>query len=245
MKSPLIFLRFAFVLPALFSANAARADDSVRVGVVVEVTAAGKKIDRPAPGKPAYYEPVILGYREMGGVLVFWQRPPPPPADVKRALLQAFATQGYLVAPAQAPASIVLACRWGIVDPESQPVFDAGDQAIDKIEPVNESELLAIVVGQRWYDIFPTDDPNARELVAGLHDKEASRYFLIISALDAQAFANHQQVLLWRAHVTTQYWGHYLDQVLGTMIRESAPFLGKKTTRPQIITSSASPLLLK
>jgi hypothetical protein len=157
-------------------------------------------------------------------------------------LVRALAPQGYLVAPKQTPASLVLACRWGVVDPEMQPTFNAEDSAIDKIEPVNQSEMLALIVGRGWYDIYPTDDPNARELVAGLHDKEASRYFLIISALDARAFANHQDVLLWRAHVSTQYWGHYLDQVLGTMITVSAPLLGEKTTRPQIITAPAAGL---
>ena len=242
MKTKFFCLRAAFGLTTLLSAGALRAGDDIRVGVVVEVTHEGKKIDRPMPNRPAYYEPVILGYREMGGVLTFWQRPSPPPAEVKRALVQALAAQGYLVAPPQTPASLVLAVRWGVVDPEMQPVFDSKDSAIDKIEPVDSSQMLAIVVGQGWYDIYPTSDPFARELTANLHDKEASRYFLIISALDAQAFANHQQVLLWRAHVTTQYWGHYLDQVLGTMITASAPLLGTKTTRPQIITASAAPL---
>ncbi len=235
MKTHLVFLRLVFCAsPRCFPGAPRLPATTIRIGVVVEVTDAGKKIDRPAPDKPAYYEPLVLGYREMGGVLVNWQRPPPPPADVEHALVDALAGQGYLVAPSQTPASLLLVCRWGIVDPEMKPVFDAKDQAIDKIEPVNDDELLALIVGQGWYDIYPSGNPNARELVANLHDKNASRYFLIISALDARAFANHKQTLLWRAHVTTQYWGHYLDEVLGTMITASAPLLGTQTTEVQI-----------
>jgi hypothetical protein len=243
MKTHLVFLRIVFGAVALFSGRAALASDDLRIGVVVEVTDAGKKIERPAPDKPAYYEPLVLGYREMGGVVTNYQRPPPPASDVERALVQALAAQDYLVAPSQTPASLLLVFRWGIVDGEMKPIFDAKDQAIDKIDPVNDDELLALVVGQSWYELYPSGNPNARELVANLHDKNASRYFLIISALDARDFANHKQTLLWRAHVTTQYWEHYIDEVLGTMITASAPLLGTQTTEVHIITAPASPLI--
>ena len=216
--------------------------DDIRVGVVVEMTDEGRKVARPTPDDPIYYTPVVLGYREMGGILDFWQRSPPAPTDVEHALVQALAAQGYRVAPSKAQASVVLVFRWGVVDPETHPYFESKDNKIDRIEPVNESELLALVVGQPWYSIYPTYDPNARELMADLHDKNASRYFLIVSALDARAFAARKQVLLWRAHVTTPYWGHYLDQVLGTMITTAAPLFGRETGQPRLITASAAPL---
>jgi hypothetical protein len=229
-------------LAALLPARAVLASDDVRVGVIVNVTDAGRKIGRPTPGNPAYYEPFVIGYRELGDVLTYWQRPPPPPEDVKNALIQALASQGYLVAPRQTPASLVLVFRWGVVDPETQPAFASQDNAIDRIEPENEDDMLGLVVGGGWRHIYPSSNPNAQELIANLHGKDGARYFLIISALDARAFANHQQVLLWRAHVTTLYWGHYLDQVLGTMITTAAPLLGTDMNLPQMFTAPTVPL---
>jgi hypothetical protein len=216
--------------------------DSIRVGVVVEMTDAGKAVARPSADKPAYYLPVVLGYREMGGILNYWQRPPPPAEDVQRTLARRLAEQGYLAAPAGQKGSLVLVSRWGVVDPENKPFFESKDSAADRIAPVNDSEMLGLVVGQAWYSIYPTYNPNARELIADLREKDSSRYFLIISAYDADAYANHRQVLLWRAHVTTLYWGHYLDQVLGTLINTAVPLLGTATTEPRIITAPAAPI---
>lgn len=242
MKKLPPLLRIALVVAALLPARAALADDGLRVGVFVETTDAGSKLAHPAPDHPVYYEPFIIGYRELGGVLTYWQRPPPPPDAVKHALIQALAAQGYQVAPPQIPASLVLVFRWGIVDPAMQPLLDPKDEAVDRIEPVNEDAMLGLLVGEPWREIYPTDNPDAREFIANLHAEESSRYFLIISALDARAFAQHRQVLLWRAHVTTLYWGHYFDQVLGTLVTTSAPLLGTRMARPQMLTVPASPL---
>lgn len=241
MKTKNRFLVSALGVAALLSAGGLRASDDVRVGVVVEVTAEGRKI-QPNQGNPVYYRPIVLGYREMGGALTYYQRPAPAPSAVENALIQALAGQGYQVAQGSTPAAEVIVSRWGIVDPEMKPVFNEKDQAVDKIEPVNDSEMIALIVGERWYGIYPSENPDAQELVADLHDQQASRYFLIVSAYDAPAYANHQQKLLWRAHVSSQYWGHYLDQVLQPMITVSAPYFGKRTNRPEMITAEAAAL---
>jgi len=231
------------LLPLLCSARA-MAEDSIRVGALIETTEEGERVLPPSPGHPVYYEPLALGYREMGGRLDFWQRPPPPVETVKGALIRALAGQGYQVAEGPTPASLVLVFRWGVIDPEMRPVFDHKDSAIDRIEPVNGSEMLGLVVGQGWYGIYPSINSNAQEFVAdlGRNDQKESRYFLIVSALDARAFAKGKQVLLWRAHVTTLYWGHYLDEVLGSMINFSAPLFGRVTPVPQIATIPVLPL---
>ncbi len=223
----------------------------------------------PTPDRPVYYLPAFIGYKELGGVLTNYQRPPPPMAGVQHAFIQALAQQGYLVATSHAnPPSIVIAVRWGEIAPELVPGggrFRGGfgdlpdepqrppgaamaggimratpDNHVSRMRLVNRNEIMTYLVGTRWHSpgFYPIIDPNAQELVANLHDLNGGgRYFLLISALDYKAENQGRDVLLWRAHVSTQYWGHYFDQVLGTMIATSAPLLGKETVRPQIITA--------
>src|SRR5262245_40871842 len=65
------------------------------VNIVVDLTAEGKKVPKPSRAHPAYYYPVVGGFRELGALVAGEKRP--PAASVARLLAKALAAQGYLV----------------------------------------------------------------------------------------------------------------------------------------------------
>ena len=221
----------SIVLAALFPANRIFADE-IRVDVVVDVTAEGKKAIRPTPDKPAFYLPLPAGYTERGRVLVHYQRPPPSAPEVQRLVTEALAKQNYQPATKQSPPSLVLVYWWGYIAPEF-----VGPQKSKKIgrggEFVNEVEMLSMVGGET-VDTKNTYDPQIQEIIAA---SRHPRYYLLVSAFDYQAWLHHNSVLLWRAHVSCPVWHHYLDQVLPTLINTGAPLFGQETTAPVLITT--------
>ena len=68
------------------------------------------------------------------------------------------------------------------------------------------------------------------------------RYYVLVSAFDFQSWLHHKPVLLWRAHVSTEQWGHYFDQVVGTLINTAGPLLGRETKVPHFISAPTLPL---
>ena len=68
------------------------------------------------------------------------------------------------------------------------------------------------------------------------------RYYVMISAFDFQSWLHHKPVLLWRAHVSTELWGHYFDQVVGTLINTAAPLFGRETKMPHFVSAQVLPL---
>jgi hypothetical protein len=110
-----LFPRIALAFGALLSARAVLATD-VRVDVVVDFNGGGYKTVRPSPDKPAYYLPLVVGYKQIGDVAAL-QKEPPPAGQVQRMLTKALFDQGYRVATRQFAPSLVLVSRWGVMSP--------------------------------------------------------------------------------------------------------------------------------
>ena len=253
-------IRVAMGLAALLPFRAAADDDAgLRVAVCVDVTPEGAKLAPPAADKPVLYAPVAAGYREVGAILNFYQRPPPADSRVVGQLIRAVAPQGYRVAGPHETASIVLSARWGYVAPTTAPGRHAPPHppsARLRNWITNREVVMSYVIGDKWRDLAVnarrgTLDPGTQEIFDDVRDAanenpggtigRGARYYLIISAFDAPAFARNKPVLLWRAHVSTGYWGHYLDEVLPTLIATAAPLLGRDTPRPVVATVAIVP----
>jgi len=237
--------------PAPFSP--APAVGNLRVGVIIDMTPEGRKIARPSPDNPAYYFPIYIGYKEMGDVLTKWHRAPPPLEEVRRTMTGALLEQGYRVATRMHPPSLAIVFRWGSIAAEvvAQPGVKApmwhgenGNEGFSTVgnliaapaRAVNQDEVMTIIAGDRWGDLDP-NDPGQEEFVS-----LQPRYYLMISALDFPAFTRHKQILLWRAHISTNYWGHYMDEVLQPLITAAAPLLGRETGRPLIVSAPIGPV---
>src|SRR6185436_15945768 len=90
-------------LAPLGAAAGAAVSQKAEVIVNIDMTADGKKVERPTPDKPAYYVPVILGYH-TGGEIVAGEKPPSR-AEVIRQLGKALAKEGYVLQATRPDAS--------------------------------------------------------------------------------------------------------------------------------------------
>jgi len=220
--------RLAFGLGALFPARAAFAvSDDMRVDVVVEMTEAGKKIAHPTPDKPAYYFPLPAGFDADGSVMTFFQRPPPVAAQVESLVAKALADQGYLIATRANPPSLILMFRWGYMAP-----IIIGDVF------VNEPQMWELVGGKTIDTPWPIG-PRKLEVV---ESARTPRWYMSIVAADFNDWHKyHKATKLWHESISTELWGHYLDEALPTLIARGAPMFGRETG-PQMIQTAAVPM---
>jgi hypothetical protein len=225
MRSLILLAAGLSVLPAV---RVARADDgAVRVNVNVEMTAAGRRLVHPTRGNPTYYFPLPVGYKEEGGYNFTWERPPPPAPQVMRLLAKALAEQGYLPARKGTHPTLVLLFKWGYWAPNA---FHGQDPNHDEMQ---------MLVGANTVDTPVPLGPKKKDVV------EASRrirWYMTVTAIDFDDWLKHHSITsLWREHVSTEVWGHYLDEVLPTLITAGAPALGRDTP-PQFIRESLIPM---
>ncbi len=221
-------------VPAIGGGGAAEDDGSatVAVQVVVDMSDAGKKLVRPTPDHPAYYLPLPAGYKEIG-YSPYFQRTPPPTAEVMQLLDRELSRQGYVVMSHEHHPSLVLTFFWGYIDPSG-----------------------GVLIPDEWMremtqgDPFPTDwnksAPNLKmEDPRNIVKNQLYRrglWYVLISALDFDAWLHHRVVRLWRAHIVTPLWGHYMDQVLPALISTAGPMLGRETSQPQYVTAPVEPM---
>ena len=76
-----------------------------------EVTPYGRLLRQASATTPVYYVAHDAGYRELGWPVAGLH--PPPPADIKRALTTALATNGFLAAAPGQPAALLIVFYWG------------------------------------------------------------------------------------------------------------------------------------
>jgi hypothetical protein len=229
-----LLIRICLGLAPLAFASAALADEDIRVNVVVDLTAAGKKVAKPTPDHPAYYVPVAQGDKNLGDIIVHYQdRPPPSTSEVQHLLVQSLAAQGYLPATRQTPPSLILIYSWGYIAPHLMPV-GKGMPII-----VNEEEVVPMVAGNNTDVQLMAHPPVWMDEV--LHAERQPRYYLMVSAFDFQAWRTHHVVPLWQARVSVPLWGHYLYEVMPTLVAAGVPAFGQPTGRPQQFTTDVIP----
>lgn len=213
------------------SLRAGPADISDRMFVLtVDQTKQGEKVPTPTPENPSYYYPVFQGYKELGDVLRHYERPPASDREIRQALMTALATQGYLPTSSEHPPSLVLVFEWGTIAPVR---IGTGKRSR---YIANESEIRAYVLGDSSRDVVHGFGGYKQEM-----SSLEARHFLLISAFAYQTSAQPKgEILLWRAHATTDVWGNYLDEVLSQLIATATPGLGRKVS-PGAIWSAKIP----
>lgn len=223
MKKLLRLALAAFaILTALSFVRATTADERFVIQSV-DMTWAGKKLKPPTTENPTYYLPVFQGYKEKGAPSKDYERKPPDRETAKQ-LIEMLKKEGYIMASRKSPPKIVLVFEWGSIVPNE---VDSGDPRGRPPTPnhvTNAAEIKAHVVGERGRDL------DRHSTYYSEMTSLSARHFLLISAFEYHQSEQAEEVLLWRAHVTTELWGNYLSEVLPLMIAHAAPIVGKNVS---------------
>ena len=228
-----LYLSPRLILLALIAAAPLRAGffgppKDVDVNVVVDLTDDGRKVAPPSREHPAFYYPVLAGYREMGALVAGEKSPPPTP--VARLLAKALAAQHYfVVGPKTPPPSLILVFHWGYMNPQ---VDDVGTDDAPQQLFWNEKEMLALVAGNTLGNLGLSFE---REDV--LQAARDDRYFVIVSAYDFEAAKQKKKKLLWQAKMSTPSNRVTLAEVLPAMIASGGPHFGRETERPKSVAA--------
>jgi hypothetical protein len=204
------------------------APKDVDVNVVVDLTPDGRKVPPPSKEHPAYYYPVMAGYRERGSLVAGEKSPPATP--IAKLLAKALAAQGYLVMGAKTPnPSLILVFTWGYMNPQ---VDDIGDDENPETIFWNQKEMLALVGGNTLKNLnlgFERDDV--------LQAAREDRYFVVVTAYDFEAAKEKKKKPLWQAKMSTPSNRVSLAEVLPAMISSGGPHFGRETARPKSVTA--------
>jgi hypothetical protein len=213
--------------------------------VNIDMTADGRQIARPTPDQPTYYVPVILGYH-TGGEIIAGEKPPSR-AEVIRQLGKALAKEGYILQALRPNANstrpaLVLAIEWGYLNPEvtdfgDDPTFipaDSSQTAPRIAADFNQREMLTMVAGGSVYrgEAFTTSEWER------LRDAAAEgRYYIVVSAYDFDASLKGERKLLWRARMSTERQGVWMDDVVPALVASGATIFGRDVKLPKFVTA--------
>ncbi len=232
-----VLLFLALLLTPITAKIFAADDVNCEIIVTVDQTDEGKKVAPPTHEHPAYYFPIVAGYREEGFRMA--GETAPDKSKIIQMLAKALAKQNYLVVSAKTPPpSVLLAFHWGTINPSSDPT-DVDNETGDPVTgPITEHEarkMTALVVGHSASQVDPHFDHALFEAV------RENRYFVVIIAYDWAAAQKHERKQLWIAKMSTPSAGISLDDVASALITTGAPFFGRETARPMVKSTSILP----
>lgn len=201
------------------------------VNVVVDMTEAGRKVALPTKEQPAFYFPVLAGYREMGALVGGETKP--PPNSVAKLLAKALAEQHYLVTDMKTKApSLILVFHWGYMNPQIDEVTPADNETPPDQVFWNQKEMLGLVAGKTLANIGAFSFQREDIIQAARED----RYFVIVTAFDFVAAAKEKKkIMLWQAKMSTPSNRVTLAEVIPSMIKAGGPLFGRETKLPESV----------
>jgi hypothetical protein len=199
------------------------------VNVVVDKTEAGRAVQTPTKEKPAFYYPVLAGYREAVSLVAGETSPPPTP--VAKLLAKALAAQHYYVVGTQTPPpTLLLVFHWGYMNPQ---IDELGDPENPQQQFWNQREMLALVAGNTLNNVNPFGFQR-NDILQNARD---DRYFVIVSAYDFAAAKEKKKKLLWQAKMSTPSNRVSLAEVIPGLIAAGGPHFGRETKLPESVTA--------
>jgi len=213
-----------------------------------DLTEAGLKIPPPTPGQPAYYVPVILGWREEGRIVAGEE--PPKRETMLRELGHALAKQGYVLQALRPDAnktvpSLIIAVEWGYLNAvkletgaldlqtadggSMSPPELRSDPTQSTTTDFNQREMITLVAGSavKRQVLFTQSDWD--KLSAAVSE---GRYFIVVSAYDFAASMKGEQKLLWRTRMSTSRQGVWMKDVVSALVTTGAPLFGRQSEAP-------------
>jgi hypothetical protein len=158
---------------------------------------------QPTAEKPIYYMPLAGGFHTIGLEASATECDAATIAKEKvfAAMIKPLASQHYLPADKEHPATIILVAHWGSSRPDLQlvPSFNAEADAPvrQRFKTRADARMASQLVGGMRAMSGPLAYENARNNMAD------ERYFLVLSAYDSAAFMNERRkVVLWRTRMS-------------------------------------------
>jgi len=226
--------KFVFsLLPKAFQLN-----PEFNMTVVTEMTDYGRMMRPVSPEQPMYYVAQAGGFRQLGETV--GGEKSPAAADLERTLKKSLAANGYLpVAEEGQRPTLVLIYTWGS--------HDAVDRETARMFPELARRYIlerSMLIGGRS---FTTGLGRTMEFGESILDRTQKQeyltyqaandcYFVIASAYDYAALARGERKLLWRTKMTVNAQGLSMTESLPPLIATAAPFLGRETAEPEIIS---------
>ena len=193
--------------------------------VIAEHTDQGAEQGRPEPERPVYYIACDAGYIEAGNPIAGLK--PPSPVTVGHALRTALDSAGYQLATKQSSPSLVLVYSYGsISEIHDAPRYGNKPNFRARLDMVAPQKLVQQTLR---YSLYETDSnagfvrPDVRDT---LDYANAPRYFVVVSAYDYNELTRQTPTLLWRVRLSTGDNSGAMEDILPTLARASAPYLG-------------------
>jgi len=205
--------------------------------VVTNTDVVDPTVQPPSPGHPVYYLAISAGYRDLGQPIAGEKIP--NSAEVVKLVTKILDRQGYKLATNKTAPTIMITYSWGTFNP-SRPYPDApylvtnrnpmlnflgaSKVGVDTSRTSTESSLLSIGL-----------TPLAPDAAALQDMSNDGLYIITLAAYDFAAAKSGTAKLLWKTNISSPSSGHYLPEILPSMLTIAAPHIGRETSRPVLI----------
>ncbi len=220
-------------------------DPKVDVVILTEFTQAGKKLKKVTPDEPVYYIAGDSGMKEEGEVIA--GEIPPKGDALKKAMVQALRTNGYLPYTPKHKPSLVIFFRWGsfnlrhsIDDPMGVNGADPSNPPTPDPLEISELAQRAALIGGTAFatqmltalqhntlESFANKDEHTRWLVDECY---TNRYYIIASAYDFESALKQKKVLYWKTKISTNSVGLTMNDSILALTLNAGPYFGREMT---------------
>jgi hypothetical protein len=218
-------------------------NNELQVVTVTDTTPNGALLRPASPANPVFYLAVSTGSHDFGGVIAGDKQP--TSREVAATITKVLAKQGYLPATDLHPPTLLLLWTWGTMNTET---FN-GSGELANIQ-VNREQLLRFMGADKLGLVSRTPNSFPMEmLLPGLSitssDAQAlndlaqdNLYVAAIGAYDYQAAVRNESKLLWKTKISCPSRGHWMPEVLPSMLAIAGPYIGRETSRPVLVSAS-------
>lgn len=226
--------------------------------IITEMTDEGRKLPPPSFDKPVYYISHSVGQRDVGGA--YGGTKPVEYGYLEKQLADALASNGYHPAAGAHSATQVLFIAWGmhnrLVEPENPEDADSETHYNVGYEDVmNLLSRAKVVGGKKFADEFASAIADQMEWTRNLRARGPLRefaerdeltgslvdqvfedcYYLLVTALDAEALYRGEKKVLWTTKISTVSRGINFMSTLPNMVELGAYYFGRETEIPDIL----------
>jgi len=198
--------------------------------VIANTDVLDRRWPAPAPDHPVYYLAISKGYRDFG--FLIGGEKIPDRHGVLQMVTKILDAQGFKVASAEHPPSVMILYSWGTfyLNPTPYAHTFAGEMleflGAYKLGLRTDSRSTGVRdLGPGLTSLNPDVSTVAGFLPHGM-------YVITFWAFDYERALKGEAHLIWKTNISSSARGFYLPEVLPTMLVVAAPLIGRETARP-------------